>query len=149
MKPPLIIHITCALLSYAAFLAAFVSAILFLIQDHQLKRKHMGVLFHKLPALGELDRINFLSISIGFALLSCGTILGFIGAGQMTGQWWTGDPKEVMTVLLWGAYCFLWVARVRSSLRGRRVAMLSIMGFSLVLLTFLGIRWIPTWHPLL
>ena len=147
MKPSVLIHVACALLSYAAFLAEFVSAVLFLIQEHQLKHKHMGVLFHRLPALGQLDQINFLSISIGFVLLSCGTILGFIGAEQMKGQWWTGDPKEVMTVFLWGAYCALWVVRVRSSLRGRRVAMLSIVGFSLVLFTFLGIRWIPTWHP--
>lgn len=149
MTPAVLIHISCALLSYAAFLAAFLSAILFLIQERQLKRKHMGWLFHRLPSLGQMDRINFFSISIGFALLSVGTILGFIGAEQMKGQWWTGDPKEVMTVLLWGAYCFLWLVRVRSSLRGRRVAMLSIVGFSLVLFTFLGIRWMPTWHPFL
>ena len=148
MSLSLTIHITCALLSDAAFLIAFLSGVLFLMQDHQLKHKHMGVLFHRLPSLGRLDFVNFISISTGFVLLTCGTVLGFIGAGQLMGRWWNGDPKEVMTVMLWGAYCALWIVRVRSKLRGRRVAMLSVAGFSLVLLTFLGASWVvPSWHP--
>ena len=150
MTMPILIHMVCTLLSYAAFLLAFVSGILFLIQERQLKHKHMGLLFHRLPPLEQLDRINFLSISAGFGLLSCGSILGFVGAEQLRGRWWTGDPKEVLTLTLWAAYCLLWVVRLRSTLRGHRVAVLSILGFSLVLFTFLGASWLlPSWHPYL
>ncbi|MBI4342819.1 MAG: cytochrome c biogenesis protein CcsA [Candidatus Omnitrophica bacterium] len=150
MSPLVLLHIICALLSYAAFLAAFVSGILFLIQERQLKRKHMGVLFHRLPSLEHLDRVNFVSISAGFGLLSCGAILGFVGAGVLLGRWWTGDPKEILTVALWGAYCVLWLVRLRATLRGRRVAILSILGFTLVLFTFLGASWLlPSLHPYL
>ena len=91
-------HAVCALLSYVAFLIAFVSGVLFLLQEAQLKRKQMGVLFHRLPSLSALDRVNFLAIGLGFALLSVGVGLGFLSAGQGVGRWW--DPKEWLVVAL-------------------------------------------------
>ena len=150
MSPLVILHLTCSLLSYTAFLAAFFCGVLFLIQERQLKHKHMGWLFHRLPPLGDLDRINFFAIGAGFALLSLGAVFGFVGSAVLLGRWWTGDPKEYFTVMLWGAYCVLWIVRLRATLRGRRVALLSILGFSLVVFTFVGVSWLlPSWHPVL
>ena len=144
------VHMVCSLLSYVAFLAAFVSGTLFLLQERQLKRKTMGVLFHRLPSLETLDRVNFLAIGTGFALLSIGVVFGLAGAGILLGRWWTGDPKESITLILWGSYLGLWLMRVRATLRGHRVALLSILGFSLVLFTFLGVsRFMPSWHSYL
>ena len=143
-----IVHTVCSLLSYAAFLVAFVSAILFLVQERQLKRKTMGTLFHRLPSLGLLDRLNFTAIGIGFALLSLGLLCGVVGARVLLGRWWSGDPKEYLAVALWGAYLALWLLRFRATLRGRRVALLSIVSFGLVLFTLLGVSWLmPSWHP--
>lgn len=143
----IVIHMLCSLLSYAAFLAAFVSGILFLIQEWQLKHKHMGWLFHRLPALGTLDRINLASIGAGFGLLSLGLFFGMLGSRLLWGAWWRWDPKELLTLALWASYLGLWIVRLRSTLRGRKVALLSILGFLLVLLTFVGVsRWLPTWH---
>lgn len=145
-----VVHTVCSLLSYVAFLIGFVSGALFLIQERQLKRKHMGVLFHRLPALGTLDRWNLLAIGMGFALLTIGLVCGVWGSHRLLGVWWLWDPKELLAVALWGSYLILWVVRVRATLRGRKVALLSILGFTLVLFTFLGVsRWLPTWHAYL
>ena len=132
-----IVHMVCSLLSYGAFLVAFVCGILFLVQERQLKRKHVGVLFHRLPSLMALDRANMLAIGTGFALLSAGLAFGLVGSRVLLGRWWIEDPKTYLTAMLWVAYLALWVMRLRSTLRGRRVALLSILGFSLVLLTLL------------
>lgn len=142
------VHMTCSLLSYAAFLVAFVSGVLFLIQERQLKRKTMGLLFHRLPSLDALDRANFLAIGIGFGLLSVGVVFGLVGAGVLLGRWWTGDPKASATIILWGLYLGLWLVRLRATLRGRRVALLSVLGFSLVVFTFLGVSRLSP-HPYL
>jgi len=143
-------HTVCSLLSYAAFLTAFVAGVLFLVQERQLKRKTMGVLFRRLPSLQALDRANFLAIGVGFALLSLGTAFGFLGAGRLLGRWWTGDPKEYLTVAMWGSYLALWLVRLGATLRGRRVALLSILGFGLVLFTLLGAsRLLSSWHSYL
>ena len=142
------LHTWCSLMSYAAFLVAFIAGLLFLIQERQLKRKTMGLLFRRLPSLERLDRANFLAISAGFGLLTVGATSGFIEAALLRGRWWTGDPKEYLTVLLWGGYLTLWVLRRRATLRGRRVALLSVAGFTLVLLTFWGAgRIVPSMHP--
>ncbi len=143
-----IVHTVCSLLSYVAFLVAFVSGVLFLVQERQLKRKTLGLLFHRLPSLGMLDRLNFTAIGIGFGLLSLGVAFGFIEVGTLLGRWWTGDPKEYLSMLLWGSYLVLWLMRLRSTLRGRRVALLSVLGFSLVLFTFVGAsRILLSTHP--
>jgi len=142
-------HITCLTLSYAAFLVAFVTGLLFLVQERQLKRKQMGVLFRRLPALESLDRINFIAIGAGFGLLSAGVASGFVDAGLLRGKWWTGDPGEWLMLIVWAGYCALWIVRLRATLRGHRVALLSMLGFGLILLTFLGVKGLlPTWHTL-
>ncbi|MBI3321281.1 MAG: cytochrome c biogenesis protein CcsA [Candidatus Omnitrophica bacterium] len=144
----LAVHIICSLLSYLAFLVASLSGILFLIQERQLKRKTIGLLFHRLPSLGVLDRLNFWAIGMGFVFLSIGTLCGFLGEERLLGHWWSGDPKEYLTVALWGAYLALWLLRFRATVRGRRIALLSIVGFSLVLLTLLGASWfLSSGHP--
>jgi len=145
-----LLHMTFSLLSYVAFLIAFLAGLLFLIQERQLKHKHMGVLFHRLPALRTLDRLNFIAIGMGFCLLSLGVVFGVWGARALLGDWWRWDPKETLTLALWGSYLVLWLVRLRATLRGRKVALLSVLGFTLVLFTFLGVsRWLPTWHAYL
>ena len=145
-----LVHMICSFLSYGAFLAAFISGILFLIQERQLKRKTLGMLFHRLPSLGALDRFNFIVVGAGFGLLSVGLLCGFLGEHRLLGRWWTGDPKEYLTVFLWLSYLGLWFLRLRATLRGRRVALLSVLGFSLVLFTFIGAsRMAHSVHPYL
>lgn len=143
----LLLHTGCSLMSEIAFLVAFIFGILFLLQERQLKRKTLGRLFHRLPPLNALEQINFAAISFGFALLSIGLACGFIGEHVLLGRWWTGDPKEYLTVGLWMLYFGVWWLRRRATLRGRRVALLSVAGFSFALVTLLGASWLlPSWH---
>ncbi len=133
-----LVHMISSLLSYLAFLVAFVSGLLFLIQERQLKHKRMGFWFHRLPSLDALDRMNFAAIGIGFGLLSLGAAFGLCEVRILLGRWWVGDPKQTLTAVLWLSYLMLWFMRLRSTLRGRRVALLSVLGFTLVLFTLLG-----------
>lgn len=133
-----VLHMLCSLLSYAAFLAAFISGLLFLVQERQLKRKRMGWLFHRLPSLGRLEQATMVAIGAGFALLTAGVAFGVFGMKHVVGRWWTGDPKEYLTLALWLVYLVLWIAQLRSTVRGRRVALLSIAGFGLAIVTLIG-----------
>ena len=143
-------HTLCSLLSYAAFLIAFVTGILFLIQERQLKRRRVGWLFHRLPSLQTLDDLNFLAIGAGFGLLTLGLAFGVLESRALLGRWWLGDAKEYLAMGVWASYLILWLMRLRATLRGRRVALLSVMGFSLVLFTLVGAsRWLPSLHPYL
>ncbi len=142
------VHTICSLLSYGAFLVACLTGVLFLIQERQLKGKRMGLLFHRLPSLGRLGRLNFPAISAGFLFLSIGVACGFIGAWLLRGRWWSGDPKEVLTVAIWFSYFVLWLVRRRCTLRGRRVALLSVLGFTFLAFAFIGTTWLlHSGHP--
>ncbi len=144
------VHTVCSLLSYVAFLIACLAGVLFLIQERQLKGKRMGLLFRRLPSLEELDRLNFAAIGTGFAFLSIGVACGLLGTRVLLGRWWVGDPKEVLTVIVWLSYLTLWLVRLRCTLRGRRVALLSVLGFTLVAFTFVGTTWLlRSGHPFL
>ena len=145
-----IVHTLCSLLSYVAFLVACVSGVLFLIQERQLKRKQMGRLFRWLPSLEAVDRINFLAIGIGFGLLSVGLVFCLVGSRVLLGRWWVGDAKGYLTMGLWVAYLALWLVRLRATLRGHRIALFSVLGFGLVLFTFIGASYLlHSWHPYL
>ena len=148
--PWLLWHIVFSLFSYAAFLVACVSGILFLMQERQLKAKRMGRLFHSLPSLASLDGMNLMAIAVGFVLFTLGLLCGIAGRHITFGRWMSLDPKESLAYGTWCAYAILLVVRWLSTLRGRKVALLSILGFSLVLLTFFGIHTLlPSWHAYL
>ena len=145
-----VLHTVGSLLSYLAFLVGFLAGLLFLVQERQVKRRTIGMLFRRLPSLETLDHVNFLAIGIGFWLLTLGVICGLAGSRELLGRWWTQDPKTYLTITLWGCYLGLWLVRLRATLRGRRVALLSVLGFSLALFTFLGVsRLLPSMHPYL
>ena len=108
----------------------------------------MGVLFHRLPSLDQLEQVNVFAIGLGFGLLTVGLSVGLVVSRLLRGVWWSGDPKEILSATLWVCYLVLWLARVRATMRGRRVAWLSVLGFALVLFTFVGASWLlHSWHP--
>ena len=142
-----LVHTVSSLLSYMAFLVACGAGALFLIQERQIKRKRMGVLFHRLPSLDQLEQVNVFAIGLGFGLLTVGLSLGLVVSRLLRGVWWSGDPKEILSATLWVCYLVLWLARLRATMRGRRVAWLSIGMFCVVLFTFVGAGTVwGSWH---
>ncbi len=127
-------HVTLAILGYAAFTLAFVLAQLYLIQIHQLHKRRLGVLFSRLPALDVLSRMHHTSIGIGVVAMTVSTTLGVIRAKQNWGTYW--DPKVAVTVLLIGVYVFCLLAGRLLHWSGKRVALLSLAGYVLLLFSY-------------
>jgi cytochrome c-type biogenesis protein CcsB len=140
----LLVHSTLAFLSYATFAVAFGAAIMYLIQEHFLKRKRLGALYQKLPALDILDEINYRCLTFGFPLLTVAIITGAIWAETAWGTYWSWDPKETWSLITWFVYAALLHGRLTTGWRGRRAALLSIIGFFILLFTFLGVNLLPS-----
>ena len=139
-------HITCSIASYAAFLAACVSGALFLVQERQLKAKHMGALFRSIPSLESLDRLNVWAIAAGFGLFTLALLCALAGRHDATGRWML-DPAEGLAYLTWVVYAVLLIVRLLATLRGHKVALLSVLGFGFALFTFVEIHlMLPAWH---
>ncbi len=136
------LHAVVIFVGYAAFFLAVVTGILFLIQEHRLKRKDPKALrFGPIP-LEMLDRMNWLSVVVGFSLFSLGMVYGLFLARSQWGAFWVGDPKEVWSFVTWGAYGGVLGLRLSAGLRGRRVVWMSVMSFLLVIFTFVGVNYL-------
>ncbi len=134
------IHITFSFLGDAMFAVAAVAGVMYLLQERQLKKKKMNMLYYLLPSLEVSDMINYKCITFGFPLLTLGIITGALWADSAWGTYWSWDPKETWSLITWFIYAAMLHGRLTTGWRGRKVAILSIIGFFAILFTFLGVN---------
>ncbi|UCG78216.1 MAG: c-type cytochrome biogenesis protein CcsB [Nitrospirota bacterium] len=134
------VHITLAFLGDAAFAMAAGISLMYLLQEHFVRSRHLGDLFHRMPSLQILDEINYRLISLGFPLLTLAIITGAMWAQNAWGSYWKWDPKEVWSLVTWFIYALVLHVRLTKGWRGKKAAILSIIGFCAVLFTFFGVN---------
>jgi cytochrome c-type biogenesis protein CcsB len=134
----LTIHVTTCFFGYAAFAVSFGISLLYLIQE----RKGQGAGEKWLPSLPVLDEINYKSIVIGFPMLSLGIITGAAWANYAWGSYWSWDPKETWSLITWFIYAAFLHARITRDWRGKKAAILSVVGFAAVLFTYFGVNYL-------
>jgi cytochrome c-type biogenesis protein CcsB len=134
------VHVMLLFVGDGIFAVAFAAGIIYLIQEKQLKKKKLGPLMKRLPPLGTLDEINYRCLTFGFPLLTMGIITGSIWAEYAWGSYWSWDPKETWSLITWLLYAALLHGRLTVGWRGRKAAILAIVGFCAVLFTFLGVN---------
>ena len=99
-------------------------------------------LLAKLEITSEMiDDITYKSIAVGFPLFTVGgLIMGAIWANSAWGKYWTWDPKETWSLITWFVYALYLHARFVGGWRGKRVAVLALVGFISVIFTYLGVN---------
>ena len=133
------IHVILAFLGDAAFAMACGIGAMYLVQERFVKSRRLGGLFQKLPSLQTLDEINYHLITLGFPLLTFAMITGIIWANSAWGTYWRWDPKEVWSLITWLIYALVIHLRLTIGWRGRKAAILSIIGFALIVFAFFGV----------
>lgn len=136
------IHVILLFLGDGAFALAAAAAVMYLIQERQLKRKKLSGWFNRLPSIDVLDELNYRCLTIGFPLLTLGIITGSVWAQQAWGTYWSWDPKETWSLITWLLYAALLHGRLTVGWRGRRAAIWALVGFASVLFTFLGVNYV-------
>ena len=137
------IHVTLAFLGNAVLGLAFAVSVVYLVQERLLKSHRRGWMIRRLPSLEQLDRLNFRCLAWGFPLLSLGILTGGIWAAAAWGQFWSWEPREILSLLTWLIYAGLLQFRLTAGLRGRRAATLTILGFGLVVVSFVSVNLLP------
>lgn len=124
------VHVALIFTGYAALLLSFAASILYIVQEKSLKSKQLtsGVLA-KLPALQVIDDIGYKSLLLGFPFMTLGLIAGSVVAQANFGPTYFGDPKVVLSLLMWAVYMILLYMRWSSGWRGRRAAYLATFAF--------------------
>lgn len=135
------LHILTAFVGYAMFTMAGIMAAAYILQDRMLKRKQLGVIFHKLPALGVLEDLMYRQISPAFVVFSIAILLGILLTHlDHWGPKWVSDPKIVATAVTWLVYAILFHLRMGVDYHGRKVAIVTIVGLACVLFAFFGVH---------
>jgi cytochrome c-type biogenesis protein CcsB len=136
------IHAGIAVISYGFLALAFCGGIMYLLQEYELKSKRFGYFFTRLPSLDALDQLNSHCLAIGFVLLTLGIITGSIWARQAWGTYWHWDPKETWSLITWFLYAAQIHQRFSAGWRGKRAAVMAIVGFASVLFTLWGVTYL-------
>jgi ABC-type uncharacterized transport system permease subunit len=134
----LMFHAGAATIGMATLCVAFAMSVLYLIQDRTLKKRKRLGLMRRLPTLEACDRIGLYALLSGFVLLTVG--IG-TGVGVHTTIYHEGGgigAKEIFPVLAWLVLAITLAGRTFLGYRGTRSAYLTITGFTLGLLTVLG-----------
>jgi cytochrome c-type biogenesis protein CcsB len=140
------LHVGGMFIGNAVFALAFCAGIMYLLQEHQIKTKRFGLLYRRLPSLEVLDSVNHICVTLGFPLITIGLISGFVYSGSVWSSYWHWDPKEILSVFTWLIYAVLLHERLAVGWRGRRAAVMAIIGFGAILITFLGANLILKSH---
>lgn len=115
------------------------AAFAFLVWNYGQGLKNIILSFNITPEM--LDEITYKTIAVGFPIFTLGgLIFGAIWADQAWGVYWSWDPKETWSLITWFFYAFYLHARLMRGWRGRKVAVVAVLGFVAVVFTYLGVN---------
>ena len=148
------VHVLSLLFAYASLALASVLGLTYIVQFKEIKKKHLGFFYTRLPSLQTLDVMNARAIAVGWLFLTIGLVSGAVWAAQaravapddpnLQAMSSLVDPKVLFAIFAWGVYSFAVLARRTLGWSGRRTARLSVFGFAIVLLNFVPISYFVT-----
>jgi cytochrome c-type biogenesis protein CcsB len=139
----LLYHVITCFLGYAAFAVACGISIMYLIKEKQegpTGDSAAGGIIAQFPATKVLDDLNYKAIMIGFPLLTLGIVTGAAWANYAWGTYWSWDPKETWSLIVWFIYAAFLHARITRGWVGKRAAILSVVGFAATIFCYLGVN---------
>ena len=134
-------HVVVYFFGYAAMFVAFIAAVLYLA--------HPAPFAHKRPDLVGAETVDMEAFAngtmrLGFVLLTAGLLMGAFWAKSAWGDYWVWDPKETWSLVSWMVFVIVLHLRHVREWRGRRFAVLLIVGFAAVMFTYLGMSLLPS-----
>ena len=135
----LTIHVGMAVISYGIFATAFAAGVGYLVQG-------TGDRFAWLPSHRTLDEVAYRSVIIAFPIFATMIILGSWWASIAWSRYWGWDPKETAALVTWLVYAVYLHARNQRRWAGRPAALLLVVGFGMVLVTYSGSLWFSGLH---
>ena len=137
--PLLTIHVGMATIAYGIFATSFAAGVGYLVQGTTDR-------YAWLPSHKVLDEVAYRAVIIGFPIFATMIILGSFWASIAWSRYWGWDPKETSALVTWLTYAIYLHARNRRSWAGRPAALLLVVGFGMVLVTYSGSLWFNGLH---
>lgn len=134
------LHVSITMLGEAFFAIAFITSIMYLAADAKEKK---GVDSKTSLTADKLDSVSYRCVAIGFPLFTLGgLIFGMVWAYKAWGGYWSWDPKEVWSLITWFVFALYLHSRIVMGWKGRRSAVIAILGFLAALFTYFGVNYL-------
>lgn len=135
----LIAHVITCFLGYAGFALAFGFSFIYFVKP---KNPQPGSVMTRLPSWEMIDELTYQMIVFGFLFLTIGIITGAVWANSAWGKYWSWDPKETWSLITWFVYAIFLHLRMMRGWEGKKLAIVSIIGFAAVLFTYFGVNYL-------
>lgn len=133
-------HVVVALLAYATLSIAALVAVMLAVQESALRNHRAGRMFGVFPPLTLVEGLLFQLIGAGFVLLSLTLVSGALFVEDLFTQ--KLSHKTVLSIAAWLVFGTLLLGRWRWGWRGRRAARMTLAGMALLLLAFVGSKFV-------
>jgi cytochrome c-type biogenesis protein CcsB len=137
--PLLTIHVGMAVISYGTFATSFAAGVAYLAQGQHDR-------FRWLPTHKVLDEVAYRAVIFGFPIFATMIVLGSWWASIAWSRYWGWDPKETAALVTWLTYAVYLHARNQRAWSGRPAALLLVVAFGMVLVTYSGSLWFSGLH---
>jgi ABC-type transport system involved in cytochrome c biogenesis permease subunit len=115
---------------------------MYLLQEREVKGKKFGVMFLRLPSLDKLDRMVQRLVRAGFVVYTVALVAGTMTATAVWKSAWSWDLQQIVSLTIWLLYGVMVQLR-HSGWHGRRYALLTLVGFALVLGSMVTLKVVP------
>ena len=139
----LVIHVSAAIISGGAFTVGAAATVLYLVADRAERHPQARIssaIAARIPDARSLDTLAYKVNAFVFPLWTFAVIAGAIWAEDAWGRYWGWDPKETWAFITWLVYAAYLHARATAGWRGRRAAVIGLVGFACFLINFFGVN---------
>ena len=135
-----VIHIVAAAVAGAAFNVGGLLSILYLMKIRAVRREKVRGYLAKLPSPQRIDELAYKFHAFAFPLWTFAIAAGSVWAEYAWGRFWGWDPKETWSLVTWVVYAGYLHARATAGWRGKRAAIVAIVGLVCFWFNFVGIN---------
>ncbi|UUW91711.1 c-type cytochrome biogenesis protein CcsB [Nocardioides sp. WV_118_6] len=149
-SPWLVIHVISAIIATGAFTLGGIASIMYLVRMRAERRaraadRELSGWLARVPQLDALDRLAYRVHAFAFPVWTFAVLItGPIWAHEAWSRYWNWDPKEVWAFITWVVYAGYLHARATAGWKGRKAAMLAIIGLATLWFNFIGINYFST-----
>ncbi|MEV5003394.1 c-type cytochrome biogenesis protein CcsB [Nocardioides sp. LML1-1-1.1] len=149
-SPWLVIHVVSAAIATGAFTLGGIASIMYLVRMRAERRaaaadRELSGWLARVPQLDALDRLAYRVHAFAFPVWTFAVLItGPIWAHEAWSRYWNWDPKEVWAFITWVVYAGYLHARATAGWKGRRAAMLALVGVATLWFNFIGINYFST-----
>lgn len=136
------LHLLVALSAYSLLSITTLLAIFIAMVDYNLHHIRSSKLLQGLPPLLALEKLLFNTMAGGFILLTAAMLSGAYFTHRINGAWFQANHKNIFSLMSWLVFGYLLLGHYLKGWRGRMAARLTIMGSSMLLLGYVGSKFV-------